>query len=152
MLVLAIGALSLAQMFVNGMWMNARAKDDTQLATIAQSQMEKLVSVGYDYLVVGGSLTTQEAGYYLDCSGAGNPCNPENNTVISSSVSDDYHKNSVKYEVYWQVSQPSGLVGGKTIRQIAVRVVSTRKSALTGLHSAAPPRELTIKTQLSNPI
>ena len=93
-LILAVGALALAQLFVGGVAINARTKDDTQVSTVAQQHLEALVEQGYSGLVVGGSLTTADAGYSatVDLEESG-----------TTSDSSKFHQNAVTYDVYWQI-------------------------------------------------
>ena len=135
-LILSVGALALAQLFVAGVAVNARTKDDTQNSTVAQQYLESLIELGYSGLTVGGNLNAaltdySELGVALETSGA-------------TSDSSRFHQNAVKYDVYWQITEESAIAGIPT-RSIAVRVVCNR------MEFGGAPREVIVRTQVSRP-
>ena len=135
-LILSVGALALAQLFVAGVAVNARTKDDTQISTVAQQYLESLIELGYSGLTVGGNLNAaltdySELGVALETSGA-------------TSDSSRFHQNAVKYDVYWQITEESAIAGIPT-RSIAVRVVCNR------MEFGGAPREVIVRTQVSRP-
>ena len=138
MFVLALAALSLAQMMTTGLWVNARTKDDTQLATIAQTYMENLASVGYGGLVPGGDLhpTTPDPLY------SRLNWRVEDSTLVSDGSL--FHPNAVTYDVFWSVTDAVTNTN-HPCREIAVRVVSNR------MIKGGAPQEVTMRTQLVQP-
>jgi prepilin-type N-terminal cleavage/methylation domain-containing protein len=135
-LILAVGALALAQLFVAGVAVNARTKDDTQISTVAQQYLESLSELGYSGLVVGGNLNTPQAGY-----------SAEDVVLENSSTTSDskiYHQNAVTYDVYWEITEGTP-IADVPYREVAVRVVCNR------LEFGGAPREVIIRTQISRP-
>ncbi len=135
-LILAAGALALAQLFVAGIGINAGTKDDTQISTVAKQQLEAIIESGYSGLVVGGDLHTQVAGYFLD-----DVKLEDSGTTSNSAI---FHRNEVTYDVYWQITDEADIAGVPN-RAISVRVVSNR------LKFGAASREVTVRTQLTRP-
>jgi prepilin-type N-terminal cleavage/methylation domain-containing protein len=135
-LILSFGALALAQLFVAGVAVNARTKDDTQISTVAQQYLESLVELGYSGLTVGGDLNSAIGGYSVT------GVDLENSGATSDSKT--FHQNAVTYDVYWQITEEAAIATIPT-RSIAVRVVCNR------LEFGAAPREVTVRTQVSRP-
>jgi prepilin-type N-terminal cleavage/methylation domain-containing protein len=135
-LILSVGALALAQLFVGGVAINARTKDDTQMSTVAQQYLESLVELGYSGLVAGGSLDTAVTDY------SDLAVSLENSATTTDSRR--FHQNAVRYDVYWQITEEAAILGIPN-RTIAVRVVCNR------LEFGGAPREVTLRTQVSRP-
>jgi Tfp pilus assembly protein PilV len=146
MFILAIGSLSLAQLFLAGIQLNARTKDDTETVTIAQKYMERLYQQSYDDLAagVGGSLTTAETDFSVE------DVKAEDSATISDSA--NFHQTEVRYDIYWQVAHcgnatpsdactSSQLIAGLPWVEISVRVVNKR------LQAGAQGREATVRVQ-----
>ncbi|HSE40003.1 MAG TPA: hypothetical protein VLH08_04495 [Acidobacteriota bacterium] len=146
MFILAIGSLSLAQLFLAGIQLNARTKDDTETVTIAQKYTERLYMQSYDQLAadVGGSLTVPTTDYcVLDVKA-------EDSATVSNPA--DFHQTEVRYDIYWQIAHcgnatPSDacddtqLIAGQQWIEISVRVVNKR------LQAGAQGRETTVRVQ-----
>ena len=134
MVLLALGALALAQLLTAGVWINARTKDDFQIHTVAQEYLEQLYDSRYANLPVGGDLYSAEPGYSLQ----------DIKLEAGASVADvqSFHQNEITYDIYWQISD-AGSVSNIPLKEIAVRVVSKR------MDLGATQREITVKTQIS---
>lgn len=131
---LAVGALALAQLMTMGIYANARSKDETQIAVIAQQKLEQLYQQGYSNLAVGGSLTTAVTDFHdLDQSFE---------TATSTTT---YHQNQAKYDIYWQVTEGGTEIADCPWKEISVRVVSNK------LKFGAEQREVTLRTQILRP-
>ena len=135
-LILSVGALALAQLFVAGVAVNARTKDDTQISTVAQQQLEAITEPGYSGLIVGGSLNTQVTDYFV------NDIVLESSTTTSDSTT--FHQNAVTYDIYWQITDVAD-IAGTPAREVAVRVLSDR------MEMGAVKREVILRTQISRP-
>ena len=98
MFVLAVGSLALAQLFLSGVQINARTKDDTQIATIAQKYLERLYMQGYEELAagVGGSLTFPTTDFSVI------DVQVENSGAITNPA--QFHQNEVLYDIFWQIA------------------------------------------------
>jgi prepilin-type N-terminal cleavage/methylation domain-containing protein len=94
MVLLAIGAMAVAPVFVSSMKRNAASADVSSLGAAATSRMELLSNVPAYSLVAGGSLTSNVAGY--------------------SDTSDP------AVVVRWQIVDGGGPAGVRTIRTIAI--------------------------------
>lgn len=150
-LILGIGALALAQLFLAGIQINVRTKDDTEIATVAQKYLERLYEQGYDQLSTGagGSLTVPTTDFVvLDVQ-------LENSSTVSNPR--QFHQNTVKYDIYWQIAHcgnatptdacdDAQLIAGKPWIEISVRVVDQR------LRMGAAGREVTVRAQVSQVI
>lgn len=147
-LILGIGALALAQLFLSGIQINARTKDDTEIATVAQKYLERLYEQGYAQLATGtgGSLTIPTTDFAVV------DVQLENSATVSNPH--QFHQNAVKYDIYWQIAHcgnatptdacdDSQLIAGKPWVEISVRVVDHR------LRMGAASREVTVRTQVS---
>ena len=90
LMLIAMGALSVAPLFVSSMDANSAAGDIGSLSSAATARMEALRSEDFYDLVAGGSLTTDVSGY--------------------SDASDP------DFVVRWQVVDGGGPAGSKTLR------------------------------------
>jgi type II secretory pathway pseudopilin PulG len=90
LMLIAMGALSIAPLFVSSMDANSAAGDIGSLSSAATARMEALRSEDYYDLVAGGSLTTEVSGY----SDVSNPA----------------------YVVRWEIVDGGGPAGSKTLR------------------------------------
>jgi type II secretory pathway pseudopilin PulG len=146
--ILAIGCLALSHLFFSGIQINARTKDDTEIATTAQRYLERLYQQGYDQLAtgVGGSLTTA----VVDFSALG--IQLEDSPTVSNPL--QFHPNEVRYDIYWQIAHCGNtnptdvctnaqLIAGKPWVEISVRVVDNR------LEMGAKGREVTVRAQVT---
>jgi Tfp pilus assembly protein PilV len=147
--ILGIGSLALAQLFIAGVQINARTKDETEIATIAQKYLERLYQQGYDDLsvAVGGSLTVATTGFSVM------NVKLENSATVSNRS--QFHQNEVRYNIYWRVARCGNanpatactnaqLIAGKNWLEIAVRVVDQR------IGMGAKGREVTVRAQVSD--
>lgn len=146
--ILAIGCLALAQLFLTGIQINVRTKDDTEIATTAQRYLERLYQQGYNQLAsgVGGSLTTA----VVDFSTLG--IQLENSSTVSNPS--QFHQNEVTYDIFWQIANcgntnPTDVctdaqrIAGQPWVEISVRVVDKR------LEMGAKDREVTVRAQVT---
>ncbi len=133
-LILAIGALALAQLFASSIWVNARSKDDTQIYTVAEKVIEDLYDTRYANLPVGGDLNTAQSGYSMT------NVQLENDVLVSNST--QFHPNAVLYNIFWKITD-AGSVAGIPMKEIAVRVVSKR------VQMGAKGREAIVRTQIA---
>ncbi len=134
LLILAVGALALAQLMTTGAFVNARTKDDTEISSVAQQLLEQIFESGYDNLPVGGDLYSAVSGY------SQTGVRLENSA--SASDFNTYHQNAATYDIFWQVTD-AGTVADVPLKEIAVRVVSNRMTM------GATARETTVRTQIS---
>jgi len=146
--ILAIGCLALAQLFLTGIKINVRTKDDTEIATTAQRYLERLYQQGYNQLAsgVGGSLATAVVDFSaLDIQ-------LENSSTVSNPS--QFHQNEVTYDIYWQIAHcgntnptdvctDAQLIAGQPWVEISVRVVDNR------LEMGAKGREVTVRAQVT---
>ncbi len=146
--ILGIGSLALAQLFLSGIQINTRTKDDTEIATVAQKYLERLYQQGYDQLALGagGSLTVPTTNFaVLDVQ-------LEDSSTVSNTS--QFHQNAVSYDIYWQVAHCGNatptdactgaqLIAGKPWVEISVRVVNER------LRMGATGREVTVRSQVT---
>ncbi len=94
LLLIAMGALSVAPMFVSSARANASGADISSLASMATARMESLRATAFHDLIPGGSLTSSLASY-----------------------SDTTDPNAV---VRWEIIDGGGPADTKTIRLIAL--------------------------------
>jgi type II secretory pathway pseudopilin PulG len=147
--ILGIGSLALAQLFAAGVQINARTKDETEVATIAQKYLERLYQQGYDDLStgVGGDLTVPTTDFSVM-----NVKLEDSGTVSNQS---QFHQNEVRYDIYWRVAHcgnanPADVctnaqkIAGKNWIEISVRVVDQR------IRMGARGREVTVRAQISD--
>lgn len=148
MFILGIGCLGLAQLFLVGIQINVRTKDDTEIATTAQRYLERLYQQGYTQLAsgVGGSLTSAVVDFSaLDIQ-------LENSATVSNPQ--QFHQNEVTYDIYWQIAHcgnatPTDVctgaqrIAGQPWVEISVRVVDKR------LEMGAKGREVTVRAQVT---
>jgi prepilin-type N-terminal cleavage/methylation domain-containing protein len=136
--ILAFGALALAQMMAVGVGMNVRTKDDTELATITTEYLEKIYQVGYRNLVVGGDLNPT--------AGSEDPAYSDLDVFPEADVpaDSDHHVNATRYNVYWLIADGPGTICTAPYKVITVRVVSERIQGSTN----SPAREMTMSVHL----
>lgn len=147
--ILGIGSLALAQLFIAGVQINARTKDETEIATIAQKYLERLYQQGYDDLsvAVGGSLTVPTTGFSV--------MNVKLEDSATVSNQSQFHQNEVRYDIYWRVARCGNAnpatactnaqkIAGKNWVEISVRVVDQR------IRMGARGREVTVRAQVSD--
>ena len=134
LLILAVGALALAQLMTTGVFVNVRTKDDTEISSVAQQLLEQIFRSGYDNLPLGGDLYSAVSGY------SQTGVRLENSA--STSDSSTYYQNATTYDIFWQVTD-AGTVANVPLKEIAVRVVSKR------MDMGATARETTVRTQIS---
>ncbi len=96
LLLIAMGALSVAPMFISSAGANASGADISSLASMATARMESLRATAFHDLIPGGSLTSSLASY-----------------------SDTTDPNAV---VRWEIIDGGGPADTKTIRLIALVV------------------------------
>jgi prepilin-type N-terminal cleavage/methylation domain-containing protein len=151
MFILSVGALALAQLFFAGVQTNARTKDDTEIATVAQKYIERLYQQSYDDLAtgVGGSLTVPTTDFcVVDVA-------LENSGSVSNPA--QYHQNQVLYDIYWTIAHcgnatptdactSSQMIAGLPWVEISVRVVNKR------MQMGSRAREVTVRVQKSQNI
>jgi prepilin-type N-terminal cleavage/methylation domain-containing protein len=140
MVILAFGALSLAQLMNLGIKLNVQTVDDTQAATLAQWKMEELTAIGYQFLSIGGSVDTDA-------------------TVSGVDYFDDFNEpnSGVTYHRRWMIapcghSDMSDCSPGENYIQtpwyeISVRVTVNRMETIANTN----PRQVTIKSQIVQP-
>jgi len=146
--ILAVGCLALAQLFLTGIQINVRTKDDTEIATTAQRYLERLYQQGYNALDsgAGGSLTAP----VVDFSALG--IQLEDSSTVSNPT--QFHQNEVTYDIYWQVAHcgntnptdvctDAQLIAGQRWVEISVRVVDNR------LEMGAKGREIIVRAQVT---
>jgi len=138
-LILGIGALALAQVLALGITMNVRTKDNTELTAMATKYLESMYQVSYRKLIVGGDLNPAP--------GSENPAYCALNIHPESRVpnSDEFHRSSATYNVYWQISDGVGTVAGAPFKVVTVRVVSNRME-----NKASFSREIVMTVQVVN--
>ncbi|MCI0415519.1 prepilin-type N-terminal cleavage/methylation domain-containing protein [bacterium] len=134
-LILAVGALALAQLFASSVWVNARTKDDTEIYTVAEQVLEDLYDSRYANLPVGGDLNTAQSGYSIASAQL------ESSVIVSDPT--QFHPNAVVYSVFWKITD-AGSIAGVPLKEIAVRVVSKR------LQMGAKGRETIVRTQIAS--
>lgn len=145
-LILGFAAIALVELMALGIRINTKTKDETQVATLAQQQLETLTYKGYSALVDGGSLTPTAppdpagtAGYYSTYT--------ENDSTTNDEK--DFHQNAVIYHIYWTIQSftaSADLIVGLPYREITVRVVCDRIESTAGV-----PREVTVRAQVVRP-
>jgi prepilin-type N-terminal cleavage/methylation domain-containing protein len=133
-LILAVGALGIAQLFASSIWVNARAKDDTEIYTVAEQVLEDLYDSRYAQLPVGGDLYSAQSGYSLT------NVQLEDDSLVSDPT--QFHQNKVLYDVFWKITD-AGTIAEVPMKEIAVRVVSKR------LQMGAKGREAIVRTQIA---
>jgi prepilin-type N-terminal cleavage/methylation domain-containing protein len=133
-LILAVGALAVAQLFASSIWVNARAKDDTEIYTVAEQMLEDLYDSRYANLPVGGDLFSAQAGFSLT------NVQLENDALVSDPT--QFHPNAVVYSTFWKITD-AGSIAGIPLKEISVRVVSKR------LKMGAKGRETIVRTQIA---
>jgi Tfp pilus assembly protein PilV len=146
--ILGIGSLALAQLFIAGVQINARTKDETEIATIAQKYLERLYQQGYDQLAagVGGDLTVPTTDFSVV------DVKLEDSATVSNAR--QFHQNEVRYDIFWSVAHCGNAtptdactdaqkIAGKSWVEISVRVVDQR------LRMGARGREVTVRAQVS---
>ena len=94
LLLIAVGAVSVAPVMVQSMGRNAASVDVSRLGAEATTRMEALRATEFHLLVAGGSLTSNVAGY--------------------SSTTDP------SMDVRWSIVDGGGPAGVKTIRVVAI--------------------------------
>jgi type II secretory pathway pseudopilin PulG len=113
LLLIAMGTLGVAPMFVSSMDANAAGADISSLNSMATARMESLRGIAFHNLIPGGSLTTNDVGY-SDTSNPG---------VV----------------VRWEIVDGGGPTGTRTIRLIAFGLTQLteqpRSVALTTLRA-----------------
>jgi type II secretory pathway pseudopilin PulG len=147
--ILGIGSLALAQLFIAGVQINARTKDETEIATIAQKYLERLHQQGYAQLATGagGDLTVPTTGFSVV------DVKLEDSSTVSNQS--QFHQNQVRYDIYWRVALcgnatptdacTSGqMIAGKPWVEISVRVVDQR------IRMGARGREVTVRAQVTD--
>jgi type II secretory pathway pseudopilin PulG len=101
LLLIAMGTLAVAPMFVSSMDANAAGADISTLNSMATARMESLRAAAFHELIPGGSLTTNEVGY-----------------------SDTSDPGAV---IRWEIVDGGGPAGTRTIRLIAFGVTQLAK-------------------------
>src|SRR5262245_30503028 len=147
--ILGVGSLALAQLFLAGVQIKARTKDETEIATIAQKYLERLYHQGYSELAtgVGGDLTVPTTGFSVV------DVKLEDSATVSNKS--QFRQNEVRYDIYWRVAHcgntnPSTActdaqkIAGKSWVEISVRVVDQR------LRMGARGREVTVRAQVTD--
>jgi hypothetical protein len=147
--ILGVGSLALAQLFIAGVQINVRTKDETEIATIAQKYLERLYHQGYSQLAtgVGGDLTVPTTGYSVV------DVKVEDSAIVTNPS--QFRQNEVRYDIYWRVAHCGNAtptdactdaqkIAGKPWVEISVRVVDQR------LRMGARGREVTVRAQVTD--